>query len=148
MADDAAVAQFMSVTGASKEDAAFYLGSAGGSVETAVDSFFSTGGGEGVAEADEDMEPEPEPAPAPSAPSAPASGAISACPVLRSIHGIRPRITGTASHAFSHISSSRALLSQCHATPGCRNNTSYSASCVALAPSRSRPQGKPTVPNA
>ena len=76
MSDDAAVAQFMSVTGATEEDAVFYLGSAGGNVETAVDSFFSTGVGEAVAEADDDMgaDMDAEPAPAQSAPSAAASG--------------------------------------------------------------------------
>ena len=83
MADDAAVAQFMSVTGATEEDAAFYLGSAEGNVETAVDSFFSTGGGEAVAEADDDMDAEP--APAPSAPSATASGAAIAGEIAREI---------------------------------------------------------------
>ena len=44
MADDG-IEQFVRVTGASKEDATFYLDSAGGNVETAIDSFFSTGGG-------------------------------------------------------------------------------------------------------
>ena len=41
---DAGVEQFTSVTGASKEQAAFYLESAGGNVEAAIDSFFNTGG--------------------------------------------------------------------------------------------------------
>ena len=44
MADDG-VEQFVSVTGASKENAKFYLDSAGGNVEAAIDSFFGTGGG-------------------------------------------------------------------------------------------------------
>ena len=76
MADDAGVAQFMSVTGASKDDAAFYLGSAGGNVETAVNAFFATGGDDASEEADDAMDGEPEPIQ--SAPSAPTSGAMTA----------------------------------------------------------------------
>lgn len=60
----AAIAQFIDVTGASKEAAAFFLDSSGGDVDAAVDQFFATGGefeaaGDGVEEEDE-LEPPPE----------------------------------------------------------------------------------------
>ena len=41
---NAAVAQFMDVTGASREAAKFFLDSSGGVVDAAVDQFFATGG--------------------------------------------------------------------------------------------------------
>jgi hypothetical protein len=59
MADhEAALAQFMDVTGASKEAAKFFLDSSGGVVDAAVDQFFATGGEfqapEAAAEEDEE----------------------------------------------------------------------------------------------
>jgi hypothetical protein len=54
MADSEKLAQFMDVTGASQDAAKFFLDSAGGQVDTAVDQFFATGGtfeAQGAAEA-------------------------------------------------------------------------------------------------
>ena len=91
MADDDAVSQFMSVTGASKEDAAFYLSSAAGNVETAVDSFFSTGGDQAAIEDDEPMEAEAdEPGAPPSVLATAAMSAVLPCKSISVVAGIGP----------------------------------------------------------
>ena len=90
MAEDG-IEQFVSVTGASKEDAKFYLDSAGGNVETAIDSFFGTGGGaadvadEGGALMDEG------PADAPLA-SVPSTGVIQQTACMRALLMVLPRV--------------------------------------------------------
>ena len=63
MADrPAAIAQFMDVTGASKEAAAFFLDSSGGEVDAAIDQFFASGGEfEAVADDTEDEDPQQPP---------------------------------------------------------------------------------------
>ena len=75
MADDA-VDQFTSVTGASREQATFYLESAGGNVEAAIDSFFNTGGGEAHEPDGEDDAMDDEGLPDAPLASVPSTGAI------------------------------------------------------------------------
>ena len=77
MTDDDAVAQFIGITGASQEEAAFYLESSHGDVAGAVDQFFAASTGEAV-EHDEAAPPvaaeQPRPrAPPPALASAPQS---------------------------------------------------------------------------
>ena len=109
MADDG-VEQFTSVTGASKEQAAFYLDSAGGNVEAAIDSFFNTGGGEAHEQDGEgNMMDDERPSDAPLA-SVPSTGAIKqrhACSPFRhdclgSGGGSPPLLLYTASRFILH----------------------------------------------
>ena len=66
MADEAAVAQFTEVTGASKEAAKFFLDSSGGELGAAIEQFFATGGefeagGDAPAMEDEELLDDDEP---------------------------------------------------------------------------------------
>ena len=74
--------QFTSVTGASKEQAAFYLESAGGNVEAAIDSFFNTGGADTHEAAGEDSLMDDEGPSDANLASVPSTGAIVTLAVL------------------------------------------------------------------
>ena len=95
MADDG-VEQFTSVTGASKEQATFYLESAGGNVEAAIDSFFNTGGADAHETAGEDNLMEDEGPSDAHLASVPSTGAIVNLKMLmHALHSCDTASTGT-----------------------------------------------------